>query len=448
MSVDLYQPCPCGGGKKIKFCCCQDIAQDLDKIIRALDGEQRAAALDQIGRLLASKGERAALLALKGEVQIQLGNLDDAKVTVDKFLELNPDNQVALALSSILESDNTAAITKLQRAIEQIDKDIPFAVYDALVVVGQALLSSGDILAAKRHLAVQATLSRNSDKRALELLMQIHSSPRIPLLMKQDIKIAERPSDVPWADAFDEAINNVSRGAWLRATEQLVALANDAPNEPAILKNIALFRGWLGDADATATAWHRYAQLENVPLDDAVEGEALGQLLDQDAESDTIDVVTVTYPLEDNERLKECLLSDRHVSQMPVDLGQLGDEDEPPPGAAFWLLDRPLPTTGTEIARDAVPHVLGELYIFGRQTDRQARLEFSVTRDDAFDSTTAKLSKVAGDLIGDPESEEVTGDVSMTLAQLLPQAKVVVVTTPQQAAQKVALRAGKATEQT
>ena len=143
MSVDLYQLCPCGGGKKIKFCCCHDIAQDLDKIIRALEGEQRAAALDQIGRLLASKGERAALLALKGEVQIQLGNLDDAKVTVDKFLELNPGNQVALALSAILESDNVAAITKLQRAIEQIDKDIPFAVYDALVVVAQALLSSG-----------------------------------------------------------------------------------------------------------------------------------------------------------------------------------------------------------------------------------------------------------------------------------------------------------------
>jgi ATP-binding protein involved in chromosome partitioning len=34
-----------------------------------------------------------------------------------------------------------------------------------------------------------------------------------------------------------------------------------------------------------------------------------------------------------------------------------------------------------------------------------------------------------------------TGDVSMTLAQLLPQAKVLIVTTPQPAAQRVALRA-------
>ena len=41
-----------------------------------------------------------------------------------------------------------------------------------------------------------------------------------------------------------------------------------------------------------------------------------------------------------------------------------------------------------------------------------------------------------------------TGDIAISLAQMLPDADMVVVTTPQQAAQKVALRAGKATEQT
>ncbi len=41
-----------------------------------------------------------------------------------------------------------------------------------------------------------------------------------------------------------------------------------------------------------------------------------------------------------------------------------------------------------------------------------------------------------------------TGDIAISLGQMLPQADMLVVTTPQQAAQKVALRAGKATEQT
>lgn len=41
-----------------------------------------------------------------------------------------------------------------------------------------------------------------------------------------------------------------------------------------------------------------------------------------------------------------------------------------------------------------------------------------------------------------------TGDIAISLAQMLPDADMLVVTTPQQAAQKVAERAGKATEQT
>jgi ATP-binding protein involved in chromosome partitioning len=41
-----------------------------------------------------------------------------------------------------------------------------------------------------------------------------------------------------------------------------------------------------------------------------------------------------------------------------------------------------------------------------------------------------------------------TGDIAISLAQMLPTADMVVVTTPQEAAQKVALRAGRATEQT
>jgi ATP-binding protein involved in chromosome partitioning len=41
-----------------------------------------------------------------------------------------------------------------------------------------------------------------------------------------------------------------------------------------------------------------------------------------------------------------------------------------------------------------------------------------------------------------------TGDIAISLGQMLPEADMIVVTTPQQAAQKVALRAGRATEQT
>jgi hypothetical protein len=56
MPLDAYQYCPCGSGKKLKFCCSKDILGELDKVVRAVDGEQRVAALEQIDRLTKEKG--------------------------------------------------------------------------------------------------------------------------------------------------------------------------------------------------------------------------------------------------------------------------------------------------------------------------------------------------------------------------------------------------------
>lgn len=63
MSLDPYKPCPCGGGKKVKFCCCKDVVNELGEVTRAIEGEQRLAALEKLNKLMAAKGDRAALLA-------------------------------------------------------------------------------------------------------------------------------------------------------------------------------------------------------------------------------------------------------------------------------------------------------------------------------------------------------------------------------------------------
>ena len=58
MPIDAYSPCPCGTGKKIKFCCSADIVEDLGKILRMMEGDQRKAALDAVDKLLAKRPNR------------------------------------------------------------------------------------------------------------------------------------------------------------------------------------------------------------------------------------------------------------------------------------------------------------------------------------------------------------------------------------------------------
>lgn len=421
MALDPYQPCPCGSGNKIKFCCSKDIQAELDKVIRAVQGEQRASALDHIHKLIADKGARNALLAIKADVQLSLGKFEDADETIDEFLAASPDNSVALSLSAIhacSQDDLESAIEDLQQAMEHLDGMLAPSVYSAIGVVAQTLLQAGEVLAARGHLLMQAGLAGDQDENPVRLLMRINMLREVPLLLKQDYIYAECPEGVEWAEDFEAAKKLALRGAWIAACEALDALEEKYPGQPAILRNIAILSGWVGQRDEAVVAWKKYARLKDVPLDDAVEAEALAQMLDPTAEVDEIDSVSLIYTVSDTDKLMELCLSDKRISRMPVDLSELSAEGEPPPKAAFWLVDRPIPESGLELAREAVPNVLGEMYIFGRRTDRDARLEFSVLRDDRFASAKAALEEILGEYLSGSTTEEVAGQIPTLTATL------------------------------
>ncbi len=421
MSLDPYQPCPCGGGKKIKFCCSKDITAELDKVIRAVQGEQRAAALDHVQKLIAEKGPRNALLAIKADVQLSLGLFGEADATIDEFLAASPDNPVALSLSAIhacSQEDLESAVEDLQQAMEHLDGMLPPTVYSAIGVVAQTLLQAGDVLAARGHLLMQAGLAGDQDENPIRLLMRINMLREVPLLLKQDYAYADCPAGVEWADEFEAAKSSALHGAWIAACEALDALEEKYPGQAAILRNIAILSGWVGQRDEASVAWRKYARLKDVPLDEAVEAEALAQMLDPVAEADEIDSVSVIYTVSETEKLMELCLSDKRVSKMPVDLSELSAEGEPPPKAAFWLLDKPVPESGTELTIDAIPNVLGEMYVFGKRTDRDARLEFTILRDEQFDAAKAMLTETLGEFLNGEPTEEVGGQVPKVTATL------------------------------
>src|SRR5690606_15782948 len=141
--------------------------------------------------------------------------------------------------------------------------------------------------------------------------------------------------------------------------------------------NLALTRSWLADTPGAVEALHKYATLD-MPADDAVEAEALAQLLDPAAQNDTIDVVQSTYTLRDFESANNAISSEPRFTRVPIEtyLGRTENEG-PPPRSAFAVLDRPeiRSAADTELTPDAIPLVVGYIYLFGRETDREPRAE-------------------------------------------------------------------------
>src|SRR5262245_49840541 len=96
MAVDPYALCPCGSGKKLKFCC-SDLVGEIEKIHRMTEGEQPRAALRHVEQTLATHPGRASLLDLKATLELSLDEIDSARDTVTKFVAANPDSPTAQA---------------------------------------------------------------------------------------------------------------------------------------------------------------------------------------------------------------------------------------------------------------------------------------------------------------------------------------------------------------
>ena len=346
-------------------------------------------------------------------------------MTAARFYEKHPDNPVALASMavSVARHDAPRAARLLQQAILKAGDQLPLQVYDALSVVGVGLFGAGFIPAARAHWMLQFSFSGGKDEQVLRLIMQLQGSAEIPLLWKDDLQLAECPADALWRGSFEGSLAKARSGHWLTAADELAALSDRAGSWPPISRNLAILRTWLGEEAAAVTAWRRYAT-EQVPLDDAVEAEAMAQLLDHDA-AELVDLIKVVYPIHETENLLAQLTVHRQSLSMPGDLRLLAGENEVPPKGYFSLLDRPQPESASGLTVETVPRIVGQVLVYGKQTDREARAELIVNRRNLAASRAA-LEAVGGSAVGAAGDEEVAsrasaGDDALALEWYLPE---------------------------
>lgn len=415
MAVDPYAPCPCGSGKKVKFCCA-DLVGDIEKIHRMIEGDQPRAALQHAEQTLARYPGRSSLLDLKATLELAMGEMDAARATIAEYLKVDPQNPSSHACQAMLRATTEggrAAVAPLQKALGMIEREMPQRVFEAIGVVGRALLTEGHLVAAQAHLWLHVSLAPKDDPRALELLVSLNHYSGLPLLLRDNLRMQDWPADAEWRAEALGASRLADQGKWQRAAEVIDRLGGKHGAVPTLLYNRAILAGRLADDKALVAGLHVYAQME-VPLDEAVEAEAIAQLLDADAKEQELDSVVRVYEIKDHDRLIENLASDRRIQPFEIDPARLEGSDQPRPRQTYVLLDQPLPETGIGIQREAVPELAGVLSIYGRQTNRPERLEITTDRGENFDRTVAALAEAGGDALGDMIEERVVGSITPT----------------------------------
>lgn len=414
MPVDPYALCPCGSGKKLKFCC-GDLAGEIEKIHRMIEGDQPRAALRHAEQTLAKHPARASLLDLKAALELSLGEIDAARVTVDEFVAKHADSPNSHACQALLlaeTGDPVKAVGSLQRALELIDHDMPQRVLEAIGIVGRALLSTGHIVAAQAHLWLHASIAPEEDTRSRELLIGLNHYSGLPLVLRDQLRFRPWPTGVSWIKDAQQASDLADHGRWQQATAVVDRLGHQYGADPTLVHNRALLGGWLADERALVAGLHAFAQMD-VPRDDAVEAEAAAQLLDPDQRDEQLDSVLQIYDVNDLDALAARFASDPRVQAFNVDPASL-PSDQPRPRHTYILLDKPLPASGANLSRDDVPRLAGVIAVFSRQTDRRERLELTTDKGPDFEAEIATLRQVAGDALGTMAEEKIVGRVSAT----------------------------------
>ncbi|MFN5320236.1 MAG: tetratricopeptide repeat protein [Planctomycetota bacterium] len=415
MDIDVYQQCPCHSEKKIKFCCGKEVVAGLNDVLDKSQAGQTAAALEQIDRLIARDGEKDCLATLRIKILMSLGQVEEAVAANERFLGRNPGHFLGLQNRSMLwlmEGDVKQSYESLQDAIDSVSGPrIPSSFSKAFETLGAMLFRAGLVLAGRQHLEAALRINPENEQ-AQMLLMEATQLRGLLMFLVRPFELPKVPQgDAPWIKKYENVGRAMKRGQFRKARQILNKALELAPQEQALLEADAVVAtAGLEPVDLNR-AFRAMGQDGRFAYHQRLEAEAIAQLVETE-DWETLDEVVVTYPLEDFEAISTAALSNRRLRQINVD-GMEADENGPPPRMAFWFLDREALADGAEPTLENLPVVWGLVALYGRQTDRPARLTWQGVRSERFEAIQAELRQQLPGLDATAATTEVREEVSV-----------------------------------
>lgn len=424
MSVDKYSVCPCGSGKKIKFCKCKESVSELDRVLKMVEGGQVVPALDQLASILQEHPDAAWALAIRGRLLLDLREYDSLSENADRFIRLQPGNPLALtqrAAASLFHGEVEKATESILAALTESGRDVDAFVLDVASVLAYSLAQRGVFLTARVYASLAMMASGyEGGQAAISVLRQLNTSPTINQFIKANPPTIERPSDADWSERYDEAATLLQNNKIDLAESKFQSLARTLPQEPAVLSGMLTCAIWRGDTNAQSDLLKKLSACESLDEEERVHYRAMATLVDPTSPDISIPVTSMQSDLENAEEAELSLMSNARLVALQSDL--LGSmrmtDDDVPPRSGFQIIDRDKPESVDQLPPiDEVPEAIALAFIYGKQTDREARIELHDVRQD-------KVSEVRGLIeaaIPTVDLAESAGDPLPLLAACQPQ---------------------------
>lgn len=419
MTVDQYAICPCGNGKKIKFCKCKDSLPELDRITTMLDGGQIVPALDRINRVLDEHPDAAWALAIKGRILLNLQEYTSLAENAARFVRLQPTNPLALtqrAASQVFQNKITEATESILEALTESSRQVDSFVLEIVSVLAFALANDGKFLSARAY----ATLALSAEgfeggRTAAHVLQELNSSPAVNHLLKALPPSRPRPEHVEWAERFDEALGLLRSNRIALAETKFASLARAYPGEPAILSGLLSCAVWSANDRAQADCLEKLSRCEQLDMIERSKLLASSYLVEPKSNKLAVELLSLSAEIQDVSQTEIALQAHSLFAPIPERMlrGFVQEEDDVPPRSAFQILDHEVPADEEPLSVDNIPESTAVLLLFGKQTDRAARIEVPSILPRFIQGVRDTLKAALGDLV---LKEETAFPVPFTIA--------------------------------
>jgi|SRR5579883_2185844 len=283
MPLDPYQPCPCGSGKKFRWCCAPYFAT-VEKAFEQEQQGQHEAALQTIKGLLTAHATNPsvwfyyaqflynAAMAEQNQDE-QTKKIEQAEESLSKSLELNPKFGMSHYLRGQFrenEGELIGALLLYRKAAETIDPQAHDQLTSVFLKIYQyeATMLNRPVAA---HAALERAIHYQPADAELRAQLEGEFGPESPYPAAASKKYTFRPTAKPVPEA-------AATGRYSDARKAFEDLTQLTPDDPAAWFNLGVVLAWMGEQPKAVAALVKSVELET---DDyrAEEAGALAEVL-------------------------------------------------------------------------------------------------------------------------------------------------------------------------
>jgi tetratricopeptide (TPR) repeat protein len=282
MSVDNYAPCPCGSGKKFKWCC-QPIYADIDRAYRLDEQGQHEAAQRAMDELTAKHPANPEAWGRKAQLLYARGRVDEAEAALEKAVEINPDYPFGHYLRGMFrqqEGEVPGALLLFRKAAELYDPDAKDVLGPLYEQIGDNEFNMNRPVAARAALAMALRCTPTDQELRQKFDGLFGEESPLPASARREYALQDPPAgaDAERRRAWDGARERARLGKFSETVAVFQEAAQAGAADAAAWYNLALARAWQGENRAALEALENYVERE---ADEAKAGTAaaLGEVL-------------------------------------------------------------------------------------------------------------------------------------------------------------------------